>query len=214
MVNVCGLQVKWTTSLEDHLGLDREHRTIWVFSHRRFLKFSDPTSQLPGYVLTHLEKEELTVCRKNVSASVSRQSPIAAEIFDETSRTLDLLFPSWDPSTKRMLKQMRLDFHSVNPQDRLLDLKHYSCWRDRLLELYEDVYLAPPEGWAQLWRDRRDPQRFWTFWVALLVLLLTILSTFATLLQTWQSLKADRGGRECLSNRPSGKIRNAEQSLR
>lgn len=162
LVNICRLKLRWTSSLEDHLRLDREHNTLWVFAFRRFLKFAEGLD----------------------SGSNTNTFPISAELLDETSRTLDLLFPSWDRNTKRMMKKLNLDFHRVHHRDRSLNLKDYPFWRDRLLELYEDVYLAPPEGWAQLWYDRRDPQKFWTFWVAFVVLLLAVLSTIATLLQT------------------------------
>ncbi|KIW30848.1 uncharacterized protein PV07_02541 [Cladophialophora immunda] len=161
LVNICRLKLKWTSSLEDHLRLDRDHNTLWIFPGRRFLKFAAGSSTLP----------------------------ICAELLDETSRTLDLLFPSWDQDMKRMMKKLKRDFHRVHCRDRSLDLRHYLFWRDRLLELYEDVYLAPPGGWAQLWYDQRDPQKFWTFWVALVVLVLTVLSTVATLLQTVLALR-------------------------
>ena len=167
LVNICRLKLRWTSSLEDHLRLDREHNTLWIFVFRRFLKFAESSG----------------------GGSNASTFPIPAELLDETSRTLDLLFPSWDRNTKRMMKKLNLDFHRVYHRDRSLDLRDYPFWRDRVLELYEDVYLAPPEGCAQLWYDRRDPQKFWTFWVALVVLLLTVLSTIATLLQTVLALR-------------------------
>lgn len=40
MVNVCGLKLKWTTSLEDHLRLDRkpDSRTLWIFPFKFHLR--------------------------------------------------------------------------------------------------------------------------------------------------------------------------------
>jgi hypothetical protein len=37
MVDVCGLKVDWTNSLEDHLFLDRQTMTLWIFPHKRVL---------------------------------------------------------------------------------------------------------------------------------------------------------------------------------
>ena len=37
LMSICGLKIEWTTSLEDHLRLDSQHKTLWVFCHRRFL---------------------------------------------------------------------------------------------------------------------------------------------------------------------------------
>jgi hypothetical protein len=46
MVNVCGLNVEWTYSLEDHLRLDRQRnaRTLWVFAEEAFLQAHEPIS--------------------------------------------------------------------------------------------------------------------------------------------------------------------------
>lgn len=114
------------------------------------------------------------------------------ELYEETNRTLDLLFPTWDKATRRLLESGGKTFrlHYFSSQDRVLDLNQYSYWRDRLLELNEDIFLAPPEGWTQLWRDRRDPQKFWTFWLMLSVFTMTIVSTVASVLQAAATLKA------------------------
>ena len=37
MVKLCGLQLKWTESLEDHLRLDRRSKELWIFSYKDFL---------------------------------------------------------------------------------------------------------------------------------------------------------------------------------
>jgi hypothetical protein len=71
---------------------------------------------------------------------------------------------------------------------RTLNMLEFDRWKDRLTELYEEVFQSPPVSWAQLWRDRRNPQQFWTFWIALLILALTIVSTFATVIQSWASV--------------------------
>lgn len=161
MVSICRLNIRWTASLEDHLRLDREHNTLWIFAFRYYLEMAQTSA----------------------SQRIADVFPIPAKLLDETNRTLDLLFPSWDRGTKRMMQRLDLDFHRVHHRERVLDLKHFPFWRDRLLQLYEDVYLAPPEGWSQLWYDRRDPQKFWTFWVAFVVLGLTVIGTIAALLQ-------------------------------
>ena len=73
-----------------------------------------------------------------------------------------------------------------------LMLSDFDHWRDRLLELREEIFQSPPVSWAQLWRDRRNPQQYWTFWVAMMILILTFLSTLASILQAWASLYALR----------------------
>ena len=110
----------------------------------------------------------------------------------ETLSSLDLLFPIWDHATLRLLKAHKQSFHEDGPflaQSSTLTLGDFNYWRDRLLELRE-VLDAPPVSWAQLYRDRRNPQQFWTFWIALFILVLTFLSSIASLVQAWSSVKA------------------------
>jgi len=38
MVRICGLEVQWTTSLENHLQLNRRHRVLQIFPYKRFLR--------------------------------------------------------------------------------------------------------------------------------------------------------------------------------
>lgn len=165
MMDVCGLKIGWTSSLEDHLRLDRQQKVLWVLPHR-------------GYLVQQAE-----------SAKTSK-IPFPPELFAEASRTLDLLFPPWDRRTRLFLKQECKDFHTMSPGSRELDLKYFSFFRERLLELNEDIYMAPAEDWWQLWRDRRDPQKFWTFWIALIILNLTVVATAASIVQTWATLKS------------------------
>jgi len=37
MVHICGLGLKWSESLEDHLRLDRRGKVLWVFPYKAFL---------------------------------------------------------------------------------------------------------------------------------------------------------------------------------
>lgn len=114
------------------------------------------------------------------------------KVLQETVLSLDLLFPFWDSGTVALLTKEKQNFHEYGPFEvtgtlTLLDFHH---WRDRLLELHEEIFQSPPVSWAQLWRDRRNPQQFWTFWVAMMILVLTVFSTAATIIQAWASLKA------------------------
>ena len=120
----------------------------------------------------------------------SSGSPFEIDFLEETSRTLDLLFPSWDTATRKVLRNRAKDFDLVDSKPRILDLKFYPYWKDRLLEVYEGVFQADPEGIGQLWKDRRDPQKFWTFWVAMAILMLTVVSTGASIIQTYVAIKA------------------------
>lgn len=176
MSSICGLKVKWASTLDDHLYLDRQYKVLRIFPDREWL-------------VLKADAARTQTATSNIRIT---SAPLPAEVYEETSRTLDLLFPSWDKPTQRLLKRKGKTFNSLNSRNRMLDLKHYPYWKDRLLELNEDIFLGPPEGWAQLWNDRRDPQKFWTFWIALAVFTLTIASTIASVLQTWATLRTSK----------------------
>lgn len=117
---------------------------------------------------------------------------IPLKVLEETRLSLDLLFPFWDGRTVALLTKENQDFHEYGPFEvtRTLTLLDFDHWRDRLLELDEEIFKSPPLSFAQLWNDHRNPPQFWTFWVAMLILVLTVLSTVATIIQAWASLKA------------------------
>lgn len=122
----------------------------------------------------------------------SFRSLLPLTVLEETKLTLDLLFPFWDNRTVALLEDEKQNFHEYGSFEatRTLTLMDFDHWQDRLLELHEEIFLSPPISWAQLWRDRRSPQQFWTFWIAIMILVLTVFSTVATIIQAWASLKA------------------------
>jgi hypothetical protein len=116
--------------------------------------------------------------------------PIPLEVLRETLLSLNLLFPLWDSDTAALLECEKQKFHETGPfTNSNLTLTDFDHWRDRLSELRE-ILDTPPVSWAQLWRDRRNPQQFWTFWIALFILLLTIMSFITSVIQAWASVKA------------------------
>ncbi|KAL8715347.1 MAG: hypothetical protein Q9225_006386 [Loekoesia sp. 1 TL-2023] len=171
MRDVCGLSIEWTTSLHDHLRLDRLRKALKVFPYK-----------------CHLQA--LIDSHKN--SSENKQPLVPLQVLEETKLSLALLFPFWDSRTVAFLVKEKQDFHEHGPFEatRALTLLDFDHWRDRLLELHEEVFQPPPVSWAQLWRDRRSPQQFWTFWIAIMILALTVVSTAATIVQAWASLKA------------------------
>ncbi|MCJ1455807.1 hypothetical protein MMC28_006163 [Mycoblastus sanguinarius] len=160
LVRYSGIEIRWTSSLQDHLSLERKH-------HRRFLKIY-PFKQC---LLDHIASAE-----GHPPNSVANQGPIIpATVLKETLLSLDFLFPHWDPRTDSFLCREGKSFHYQSPFDdpRPLNLDDFDHWRERLSELYQ-VYQSPPVGWVQIWADRRNPLQWYTFWLALVILMLTI----------------------------------------
>jgi len=105
-----------------------------------------------------------------------------------------MLFPDWDEETDKLLKKHGQEFHHIAPFDGplMLNLNEFEFWGERLLELYEEVFLSPPVSLRQLWFDRRSPQQWSVFWTAQVILALTLVSSVATFVQTWASVRALR----------------------
>ncbi|KAK0611215.1 hypothetical protein B0T14DRAFT_607352 [Immersiella caudata] len=175
LVLVCSLNIKWTESLGDHLRLDMRGKTLWVFPHKAFL-------------LAHLRSSQGKEEKDNSEPS----GALSPTFLNETITTLNLLFPQWDSATQTLLKKQGQIFHEMAPfaGPRRLDVDKFVFWKDRLADLYEEIYLAPPDTWRQLWIDRRNPHQYYTFWIALVVLLLSLVSCGASVLQAWASMRA------------------------
>jgi hypothetical protein len=186
MVRICGLEIKYTTSLQDHLRLDRSRKALHVFPYKCWLQAMLSGSQAKS-VPRQLQHRK-TVAKKRL------RFPIPSSVLVETILSLDLLFPAWDRRTNELLEKHGQSFHQTGPFEvsRTLNLMDFDYWRDRLLEVYEEIFQSPPVSWAQLWRDRRNPQQFWTFWIALVILALTVVSTFTGIIQAWASVKSLR----------------------
>jgi hypothetical protein len=122
----------------------------------------------------------------------SPRSIFPAGLLEETIRSINLLFPHWDPHTHNLLKKHGQTFQHLAPFDgpRTLNLHEFEFWRYRLQELYEEIHCSPPVSWAQLWLDRRNPQQWYTFWIALVILAITLISCIASLVQAWASIRA------------------------
>jgi hypothetical protein len=132
----------------------------------------------------NIRSQMLNLCR----------NPIPPSVLKETAETLDLLFPIWDRRTEKFLLKEGKGLHEYGsfPLKRKLNLMDYNVWRDRLLEVYEEIYKAPPVTWSQLWRDRRNPHLFYTFWLAFAILVLTLGQFVTGVIQTWASLQGLR----------------------
>ncbi|KAH9208022.1 hypothetical protein DL95DRAFT_270646, partial [Leptodontidium sp. 2 PMI_412] len=158
MIKICGLQVRWTESLEDHLRLDRRAKVLSIFSQKDFLS-------------GHMQSAKILPCA----------------LLRETITTLNLLFPHWDPATQHLLYSHNQTFRSIPPFEgpKRSSLREFTIWGERLLELYEEVYLSPPDNWRQLWIDRRNPHQWWTSWIAVVAFALSLVSCVASTIQAW-----------------------------
>lgn len=120
------------------------------------------------------------------------------ELLEETIRTLLLLFPNWDKKTQKLLDKYDKTDPDLAPffeeiaaykRPQRLSLRDFSFWRDRLLELHETIYLAPPDTWRQMLLDRRNPLQYYTFWIAIIVFIFSLGSFILSIIQTWATIR-------------------------
>ncbi|KAH6672874.1 hypothetical protein B0J14DRAFT_512752 [Halenospora varia] len=149
-----GIEIWWTDNLADHLRMTNDDKAVAVFHHASFLKY-----QL--------------------------QNPIFPPGFiEETLRTIALLFPKYDPISKKwyqgralesncLLDTQLVEIGSLDAGGR--QALNFKYWHDRLVILKEEYDETRPSTLSQWWYDRRNGVQWYTFWVAVCVLILTIL---------------------------------------
>jgi hypothetical protein len=153
-----GFRVFFTDNLAQHLdihwqGSRSQRPIIYIYKHKIFLW------------------NELRFTTRSL---------LPKDFVEETLDTLNLLFPSNDYHTSKLLESYDLtDFYELGPceRPRRRDLRMYSYWREKIVALSEAVQ-QPPVGFQQLKPDRdgRNIMTFLNFWVAMLVALFTIVS--------------------------------------
>lgn len=142
----CGVKVRWTDNLMDHLSYSECDDVLYIFPHKVFL-------------LEHM----------------AHSAVLPQPFIRETLRTLDLLMPPSAKMMEFLIKRNQPVFSSGLSYDlnRAQDLSEFSYWRDRLNELYE-VFQRPPARPYQMWVDDRNPVQWWTFWLAVFFSVLTV----------------------------------------
>jgi hypothetical protein len=109
LVDKCRIRLKWTNNLLDHLYLDRRNRVLSIYQHKICL-------------INHRDASECSV--------------IPLSVIEETLHTLNLLFPHWDPPTRKLLAKEGKQFNSLDTYERQNDLSAYTYWKERLMDLY------------------------------------------------------------------------------
>lgn len=167
-----GIRIQWTNNLANHLRLMDNDTTLCVFHHVCFLKHQSrfaTTSKIKG-------------CTWLTRNSTSILPPGLAE---ETLRTIALLFPCNDRSTRHWLQdEYASPKTSVNIDRGILNCgrlrgeqrhaESFKFWREELITLKELFDQPRPTSLAQFWYDRRNKVQWYTFWIAVFILCLTI----------------------------------------
>ncbi|KAF2873889.1 hypothetical protein BDV95DRAFT_489290 [Massariosphaeria phaeospora] len=148
---IAGVDIIATDNLLDHLRLTEDDTKLYVFNHASLLKCQYGSSILPDGLV------------------------------EETLRTLALLFPQSDPTTRKWVRKLPPPF-SLDPllaqcghlktDDR--QIEKFTFWHDRLVVLKQVFDEATPLTMSQWWYDRRNGVQWCTFWVAIVVLSLTL----------------------------------------
>lgn len=167
LVNNCGMTIRWTDSLTDHLRFNTTHQVLSVYRHKICL-------------VNHLDTKE--------------GCPIPKGVLGEILDTLNLLFPFGDVATKQLLiKEHQQPLYRLGScgRPRKLEVTQYEYFREEL-EYLIDSFNQPPRTWKQLAMDRRNKLEWAAFWVTVMVAFLTMVSIPCNIIQATYSVKAYR----------------------
>lgn len=146
--NLCGLHIRWTSNLQDHLRLtgQRGHRTLSFYQHEICL------------INHHREPDPI----------------IPKPVLNEALRTFDILLPRGDAATDKLLKQSGVSICGAREPRWVCDLEEFKYWRNNMVQLLEILH-GPPESLSQALLDRRNPAQWSSLWIAVFgIFLLTI----------------------------------------
>jgi hypothetical protein len=148
---VCLLHIEWTDCLNDHLRLtgNRGKRILFLYQQKSTLVNHEKTG-----------------------------SPIPAGVLDETIRSLELLLPTGDSETRRLLTKagkLSLLQKAWPPKHPATNLDEFDYWKPRLRRLLNLLHGAP-ESFLQRLFDTRDIGQWAALWVGICgILILTLL---------------------------------------
>lgn len=151
------IQVLWTDNLLDHLRLHDPSDEgmpfrVSIFHHAQFLTYHQNSDVFPKGFIA------------------------------ETRRTLALLLPGYDRSTRHWFKRQRKNNEGLDTTACLCEfldydqrtIQSFEYWRDRITILKQTYDASEPKTIIQWWSDGRNSVQWATFWVAALVLFLTV----------------------------------------
>ncbi|KAF2827039.1 hypothetical protein CC86DRAFT_350288 [Ophiobolus disseminans] len=165
LINTCGLRLRWSDDIANHLKFDPNRFVLTVYRHRACL-------------VSHLRNHQ--------------GCPIPKEVLEEMLETMDLLFPPFDLATRRLLAkegQQLLYTLGCHKSSRILDIAHYQYFGHTLEELMQ-AFDKTPRTWKQLAFDRRNKLEWSAFWVTVMVGILTLVSIPCNIIQATYSVKA------------------------
>ncbi|KAF2117069.1 hypothetical protein BDV96DRAFT_571493 [Lophiotrema nucula] len=144
----------WTDNLSDHLRLDNGDRRVRLFWHTQWLQSypnDEPHSHLPPGLAV------------------------------ETLQTLVLLFPDSEKDTRKFCREEGIIgrmHHWIGEENflgnELLNLNHYKYWQNRLAYLKEAFDHSSSGTVKWLWRDKRNPDRWFNSWIAIAAVALIV----------------------------------------
>ncbi|KAJ5095585.1 hypothetical protein NUU61_004941 [Penicillium alfredii] len=148
-----GFDIAWTECLHDHLSfaIDGTQKQLKIFHLSSFLQ---------GY--RHSRDREI----------------LPPAFFEETARTISLLFPTSNLKCQRWVRKARtqqdLDLDPGFLPATSRDLSQFPYWGRQLLELRDEYDRTEPTTVRQWVIDKRKPNQRYTFWIAVVALFLAL----------------------------------------
>nr|OQO24165.1 hypothetical protein B0A51_06258 [Rachicladosporium sp. CCFEE 5018] len=190
--DISGIHIEQTYYLDQHLRFNEDTRTLKLFMDFQWLHdmlertsaehsakssvvATQPSApQPPAAASTAKSCTCMQQCRPIADAKGDQTTALAA-LYEETLRSLDVLFPAWDSQTMDFVATYEENGKPVpwfNLQDlgaqKQQSLRKFRYWRARFNELIIE-FESPPKDLKRIWKDRRNPMAYWTFWLGLVI---------------------------------------------
>ncbi|OQO04419.1 hypothetical protein B0A48_11030 [Cryoendolithus antarcticus] len=190
--DISGIHIEQTYYLDQHLRFNEDTRTLMLFMDFQWLHdmlertsaeypakssvvATKPTAPQPPAAASTAQVCTCTQQWRPVAdPKVDRTTALAA-LYEETLRSVDVLFPAWDSQTMDFVAAYQENGKPVpwfNLQDlgaqKQQSLRKFRYWRARFNELIIE-FESPPKDLKRIWKDRRNPMAYWTFWLGLVI---------------------------------------------
>lgn len=143
---IAGIEILWTSDIQDHLRYDPVQRTISIFRHGAFLDERGDAGHSREFLL---ETAQTLALLFPYSESPHR---------------------GWNRRIRRAQPDVEVGFSS-NPTR---DSRYYQHWCERLVILQDAFDASKPQRLTQWYHDKRDGNQFYTFWLAVTAITLTL----------------------------------------
>ncbi|KAL8643589.1 MAG: hypothetical protein Q9226_008259 [Calogaya cf. arnoldii] len=196
--SLAGVTISWTSSWCEHLELDERQKKLKVFKYPSLCLIMATAKETIYDQILKDYYEDTNSNASSMDADTHKGSVLMIEllatyrlIFSQNSQSRRLYrkrarqylkpFPHDDPLIPRLCgedwtkEKVYEEFYIGGAKTVYSAMHDFPIFGDRLLALQRFVLVQSPDDWLSLWRDRREPLRFWTLWAVVFFGMFTVI---------------------------------------